>query len=275
MNNHRFLGSRARLASATVNGSCNLSFSESSISSLRIKPLQSIMAVIVVALLVVLVPYASKAEDLNAAGLLEKMSHAYSNLNVYSDSGVVETVISQGGRSQTLKKPFSIKFKKPGLIRIEWTASFGGMDDPFVLWSCTNGTFTYSKRINQVLAESSLDRAISRWTGVSGGSVKNIPEILLLGRSRFFGAQIGVKREKDETFENTDCYKVIFERAGMPVALWIGKHDYLLRKLEVATRGGVVTEIHRNIDMRVKEGDLSFEAPADAKQVERFQYAVP
>ena len=149
------------------------------------------------------------------------------------------------------------------------------MDDPFVLWSCTNGAFTYSKRINQVLAESSFDRAISRWMGVSGGSVKNIPEILLLGRSRFFGAQIGAKREKDETFENTDCYKVIFERAGMPVALWIGKHDYLLRKLEVATRGGVVTEIHREIEIRVKEGDVSFEPPGDAKKVERFQYKVP
>lgn len=222
-----------------------------------------------------LVSVTTRAAEPSPAEIMEGMRKAYSVLSSYSDSGVVETAISMAGQKQVLKKPFAITFKKPDQIKIEWTSTFGGMKDPHVLWSNTNGTFTFNQLLNQVRKEPSLSQAIASWTGVSGGSVRNVPCMLVsVMKDPQFADLADLKYDQKESIGDTACHKISGKRRGQPIILWIGEKDFLLRKLTVSTQFGDIVEVHENIkpNAEIQDFSASFTPPKDAEQVERFQY---
>jgi outer membrane lipoprotein-sorting protein len=217
----------------------------------------------------------ARAAEPSPADVIEAMRKAYSDLVSYSDSGVVETTISMAGQKQVLKKPFVIVFKKPDFIRIEWTSSFGGMKDPHVLWSNKKGTFTYNQLINQVRKEQSLAQATASLAGVSGGSARTVPSMLLnLTKDPQFSDLADLKHDGTETVGGTACRKISGNRRGQPVILSIGETDFLLRKITVSTQFGDNVEVHENIkaNAEIQDTSASFTPPKDAEQVERFRY---
>ena len=215
------------------------------------------------------------AAELKPETILANMRAAYTNLTSYSDSGTLDTTVKAGIPGYVLKKPFTITFKKPDLIKIEWTSSFGGMKDPHVLWNGKPGTFTHKKLLNQTRKDQSLEHAIRSWTGVSGGSVRNVPCMLIsVMKEPQFSDLADLKNEGIEAVGKTDCHKVSGTRRDQPVTLWIGKDDFLLRKLTASTQFGDIVETHENIKINadIKDAAASFVPPKDAEQVERFSY---
>ena len=110
-------------------------------------------------------------DGLGSQDVIEKMRKTYSAMTSYSDKGVVEIVVSTGGQEQTIAKPFSITFKRPESLRVDWTDYFGYVPTPYVLWTATNGVFKYARRMNQLGTYKSIGQAINSQSGSSGGSV--------------------------------------------------------------------------------------------------------
>jgi outer membrane lipoprotein-sorting protein len=209
----------------------------------------------------------------NPSALIDKMRQTYANAKSYRDTGIVETCVSQGAGSQTLTKPFGIVFLKPSSLRVEWATSFGGIRDPYVLYSTSDGTCTYNERINQLQKEESLEHAIRRWTGVSGGAVRSVPCMLLNTTNQTeFGDLSDLKYMGIESIGDAQCYRIWATRRKQPVNLWIGVNDYLLHKVSVDTPFGKVIEIHLGIELDKPIGGTTlFTPPDNAEVVERFQ----
>ena len=217
----------------------------------------------------------AQAEEPIPTELLQNMRAAYSNLTSYTDSGAVDTTVPMGAQKYVLKKPFIITFKKPDLIKIEWTSSFGSMKEPLVLWSNKKGTFTFNQLLNQVRTETSLQLAIQSWTGVSGGSVQHVPCMLLSATNGHrFTDLTDLKYDQTESIGDTVCHKISGKRRGQPITLLIGQKDSLLRKITVSTPFGDVVEVHENIkpNDKIEDSSISFSPPENAEPVENFNH---
>lgn len=216
---------------------------------------------------------AAETNGPNPSVLLDKMRQTYANAKSYRDKGSVETRVSLGAGNQTLTKPFAIIFQRPSSLRVEWAASFGGIRDPYVLYSTSDGTWTYNERINQVQKEESLERAIRRWTGVSGGAVRSVPCMLAnITKQPEFGDLSALQYVGVESIRDVQCHRIRATRRSQPVSLWIGVDDYLLRKISVDTPFGHVIEVHERIAMdKPIDGAALFTPPDTAEVVERFQ----
>ena len=219
---------------------------------------------------------AAQEQEVKAEEVLKKMRAAYSSLKAYSDSGNLTTEMTMGGQTVILEKPFSIAYESPDSIRFDWVATFGGIKASHVLVSSKDGVFTYNKLLNQVILGTSLKEAIDQWSGVSGGSVRRVPCMLLpIMQNEEFSALTDLEvSEVEELIEKEHCCKISGKLSKNPVVLWICKKDSLLRKVMISTPLGKVVEVHEDIkvDADVEKGASRSVRPKDAKEVNRFDY---
>jgi len=221
-----------------------------------------------------LLPIVGRAEPPEPAAIMQGMRNAYSNATSYSGTGVVEIVVSVGGQQRVIEKPFSITFKRPSMIRIEWMDYFGGVPTPYVLWNGRDGVFKYARRMNQLGRKyDSLALAIGSQSGSSGGLTAHVPDLLLnVLKTPAFSDIDGAKYVADEMVDGFDCYKVSASRKGKQMDLWIDKATLLLRQVRTATPFGTVTERHQGITFNadIQDARVGFTPPADVELVEKF-----
>lgn len=241
--------------------------------------------------------------------VLERMHDVYAKAETYQDTGVVETIMDLGNRKQTMTQTFSIVFRRASSIKIEWIdIMFGGQKSRFVLWSDGKLTQTFWEQLNQVQKSQSLMMGIAGATGVSGGAAHTIPSMLLKDlHMSALSVLTDVKLLKEEVFEDVECYVIVGKHpAGFDYTLWIGKSDYLLRKLEYVVKShkevlkdaeakiakikkehkisvpdtfmtsdvsSVKRQIHRDIKINkeLPGSGLTFTPPQNAKHVDSFQ----
>lgn len=206
--------------------------------------------------------------------IIQKMYNAYSNLTSYSDSGIVRTMVSAGGQSRVQMTWFSMIFKKPGYLLVEWTVPAGGLKDTYVLWREKKDTFVYSERLKQYRKDQSLAGTIDTWKFNSGGAVRHVPCMLMkIMNKQEFDDLTGLKITGFEKVGDIECGIISGARKESRVRLWIGKKDYLLRKMETSNALGSVVELHNGIKIneKIENSAVIFTPPQGTVKVDQFK----
>ena len=177
-----------------------------------------------------------------AAQILGRMVTTYRSCNCYEDSGAVETVFNAKSRVWTNTRPFEIHFRRPALLRFEFTAQYSPASprQKYVLWSDETQTHTYWQQANSCWADTDLSRGVAGATGVSGGAAHTVPRLLTDSIEGVTLAELGnLRLLREEAFEGANCYVIQgdYSSANRSCELWIGKDDFLLRKKKEPCEG--------------------------------------
>ncbi|SHO50104.1 hypothetical protein [Desulfopila aestuarii] len=174
------------------------------------------------------------ANDLTANEILSRMKKVYANAQTYQDKGLVKIVIRFPERVHTVKKPFATAFNRPSRFRFEFKNI-----EPFVKTS----TFIAYQNGQDIRAHWDLDEGVSQIktigdalataAGISGGSARTVPTLLLQEESRFRNAILlySPRRTADEVIDGIDCYQIEDPNDYRDLTLWIDKKEFLLRKI--------------------------------------------
>jgi len=202
----------------------------------------------------------SQNKDSLPQTIIKKTAERYAAISSYQDSGVVETI---GGASLPARSTdifFKTYFTRPRKLRFEWTdyspLSSVGRN---IVWSDGVKTFGfYSFEPDKIETKESLELGIAGATGVSRGSAHTVPNLLTNEIGGFSLAELTKLTLKgQEQFEGEDCFVLEgYHPNGEAWQLWIGKKDFLLRKLRTkSTNGEFEEEIHRAIktDIEISE----------------------
>ena len=176
------------------------------------------------------------ANDLTATEILSRMKDTYANAKTYQDKGLVKVVIRFPERNHTIKKPFSTAFVRPDRLRYEYKeikplvrtskfVAYQNGNEVKVHWDLDEG----ASKIR------SIDEALATAAGISGGSARTVPTMLLPKQSRFRNAIVfySPERTDDEVVDGIDCFKIEDLNDYRDLTLWIDKEEFLLRKMYV------------------------------------------
>ena len=193
-----------------------------------------------------------QVNELPAQMIIKRMAEQYATVSSYQDSGVVETVTEGALPMRSTDISFKTYFTRPRKLRFEWIGlSLPSSPERDVLWSDGQKTFGYhSYQPGKIKAEEDIEMGIAGATGVSLGSAYTVPSLLIQGMSGFSITDLSkVTLTGQERFEDEECYVLAgYHPTGEMWQLWIGKKDYLLRKLRTKrTNGEFEEEIHRDI----------------------------
>lgn len=179
----------------------------------------------------------SLADGLTAIDILSRMKKVYANAQTYQDKGLVKVVIHFPERDHTVKKPFTTAFIRPNRFRFEYreikplvkTSKFiahqNGQDIK-AYWDLDEG-------VSQI---KTIGDALAAAAGISGGSARTVPTMLLPDESHFRNAILffsSPKRAADEVIDGIECYRIEDPNDYRDLTLWIDKEEFLLRKMYV------------------------------------------
>lgn len=185
--------------------------------------------------------------------ILKKAAERYAALSSYQDVGVVIITYDEGTSGGIEKQPFKLFFNRPNQFRFEWI-DYGSQRNGRlrIVWSEGKETFTYWEP-DKYEKEESLEMAIAGATGVSSGAAYHIPNLLMPEMDGWVTTDL--KKTTllgEEMFEGELCYRIKgFDPRQNVNEVWIGKRDFLVRKLTSHSTfedfTSVQEEIHRNI----------------------------
>ena len=181
------------------------------------------------------------AAGLSAAQILGRVAEVYAHCKSYRDSGVVTTVFIQRWGNRTVEKPFTTAFVRPDRFRFEYSVE-GQPMDRFVIWAQGETVRTWWGIEPGVHDERTLGVALASATGVSGGSSRRIPGLLLAERVEA-GWDIkrlaNLARLSDSMLRGADCVRLrgeTYTPGGDPVVLWIAKSTFLIRRIDQTSK---------------------------------------
>ena len=186
--------------------------------------------------LVFVLPSLAQSENLSAADILQQMKMAYASATSYVDRGKVSSVFIEKGKKRVVEKPFSTAFVRPDRFRYEFREKKGFFkQDKFVISLIGKGLQTYWSLDpkQQQIKPKTIGEALSAATGISGGSARWVPTMLMPDRTHFKNAfnLSKPKRVNDEVVDGVECFQVSDPTDYRRLTLWIGKKGSLLRKI--------------------------------------------
>lgn len=191
----------------------------------------------------------------DATRILNNMFRVYSGFASYQDEGILITTNDEPTGGTIEKMPFKTFFKRPNLFRFEWT-DYGitKLGRTKLIWFNGKEAFTYWEP-DSYEKEKSLSLAVAGATGVSSRVVNTVSDLLMpdeLGGSSLKRI-VKVSLLGEEVFEGVRCYRIKATEGEDPLELWVGKTDFLVRKLKretkYADRVSVSEEIRRKIQV--------------------------
>jgi outer membrane lipoprotein-sorting protein len=188
--------------------------------------------------------------------IIKTMTERYAAASTYQDVGVVEITTGASLPTRSTDVAFKLHFSRPRKLRFEW-ADLGALAffGKTVVWSDGERTFShYRTEPGKVEQKEDLGMGIAGATGVSLGSAATVPSLLLKNIAGFSPADLErISLKGQERFEDEDCFVLEgFHPTSEPWRLWVGKRDFLLRKIRTGLPGGESQEeIHR--DIRINE----------------------
>ena len=191
----------------------------------------------------------AQGTESGAQAILQRMADVYSSLSSYSDSGMVYHCDKRDPTSTS----FRIYFVRPDHLRFEMTNNVGSPhfpEDYKVLWSDGSQTGDWWQSNPQIGTNRDAITGIMGFTGISSRAVHNVPSLLQtnFGWQEYLNKISSPTLLGDESVEKTDCYHVQGEgKAKRRFELWIGKADYLIRKVRTTYPDLCDEEVHQNI----------------------------
>ena len=178
------------------------------------------------------------SETSTAKQILDRMVKVYASCKSYQDSGMVRTLFSLPDGNRTVEKPFSTAFVRSGRFRFEYKEKRENQDYRYLVWANGKDVRTWWDVTPGIKRLDSLGFALTGVTGVSGGSARRIPALLIsepIGAGWDIRKLRNLKRLEDAKAENADCFRIQGETGidGQgPVTLWIDKASFLVRRLD-------------------------------------------
>jgi hypothetical protein len=175
--------------------------------------------------------------DLTGQQILDRVAEVYARCASYRDSGVVKTIFIEAFGKRTVEKPFTTAFVRPNHFRFEYYEK-GQKENRFVIWCNGKEVQTWWGIQPGVERSSSLSAALAAATGVSSGSARRIPGLLLadpIGAGWDIRRLQHLERLGDAKLRGADCMLVRGETGvgrHEPVVLWIAKFTFLIRRIE-------------------------------------------
>ena len=176
-------------------------------------------------------------DHLTAKDIIKHMKDAYAASDTYKDEGIVRSVFIDANGSRTVRKEFKTAFVRPDRFRFEFLekkTTLWGNDSHYIVYR--NGRdIQVSWNIGQEMVSKikTLGEALAAGTGISSGAARTVPTMLMPKESRFRNAIVYYtpQRIDDESFEGVDCYVISDPDDYRNLTLWVGKKDFLLRKI--------------------------------------------
>jgi hypothetical protein len=176
------------------------------------------------------------SNDLSKEVIIKKSQEAYASLSTYSDEGKV--VATMNGYTTTTA--FTTRMGRPNLYRIEWKQSTSSpaylksvdtKSPDEAVWSAGEGNFLDIGSGAQ--QQESRLMALSRAVGSSGGATATVPAMFFKIMCEESLCRIGTdfERQADEKIGEVDCYVFMSSTQAGTQTVWIGKQDYLFRKI--------------------------------------------
>jgi outer membrane lipoprotein-sorting protein len=189
---------------------------------------------------------------------MRRIAQSYAGCSSYQDTGVVETTFDETTSGRIEKKPFKTYFQRPTLFRFEWIDYSPYKDGRLnIVWSNGKEAFTYWQP-DRYEKEESLSMGIAGATGISSGAAHTLSRLLMEDIMSGFALTdlTDLSIVGSEQFEGEWCYRISGKHpSGSLYELWIGKSDYLVRKLRRRSKfenfSTLEEEIHRDIKINV------------------------
>lgn len=196
----------------------------------------------------------SQQRRMTAQAIVKRMAQRYASCLSYQDTGVVETTHNEANSARVERMPFKTYFARPQFFRFEWIDYFPWKDGrKKIVWSDGNESYTYWEP-DTYEKEEELGLAIAGATGISRGAAHTVPRLLIADEVSGFGLTelTNLSIVGEERFEGELCYRITGKHPfGITYELWIGKRDFLLRKVREESKNKdydkVEEEIHRDI----------------------------
>lgn len=197
-------------------------------------------------------PCVVRANMADAAAILRRARERYARLKTYQDHGNVRFTLLGSVNEVT----FETAFVRPDMFRFEW--SKGHPFPPLrhfvtrsAIWSNADGAFTWTRypgRDATMRKDASLAMSVAGATGVSSGAAHTAATLLMpdLWREEPFGKSVldleSAQWAGADAADGVAVHRILGQRRGGPVELWIGKEDGLLRRVVMEVGGTVHTE---------------------------------
>jgi outer membrane lipoprotein-sorting protein len=181
--------------------------------------------------------------DLTPGQVLEKVGARYAALHSYHDRG--EVLSYPPDKPGPDRIAFETFFERPSRFRLDWTSQhpyppLRDLVTDHVIWFDGKGAFVYIDYPDGpdiYNREAGWRLALASTPGGPGGFSRTVFTILVPGER--FGIPVTDLKEAvllgSDTFEGVECYHLRGLLRERPAEVWIGKEDWLLRK--ITTRG--------------------------------------
>jgi len=217
----------------------------------------------------------------DATSILSNMFRVYSRLASYQDEGILVTTNDEPTGGTIEKMPFKTFFKRPHLFLFEWTEfTITKLGRKNVVWFNGKEAFMYWEPDSYEKKES-LSMAVAGATGISLGTVNTVSTMLSPGE---FGDSRLNRLVKpallgEDVFDGIRCFHIKATEDGNPIELWVGKTDFLLRKIKRESKKDegvrIEEEIRRNIqtDQAIAEAVFNYTPPIPLTPAKDFNTA--
>jgi hypothetical protein len=188
-----------------------------------------------------------------AKSILKRMAQTYTSAKSYADSGVVYTY-HKGVRAPA-SLSFRIHYLRLDHLKFEMTQNIGSPHFPeryTVMWYDGNATSYWEREYPRIVTSHNVTSTIAQFTGTSSRSIHNVPSLLQknFGWQEYLYELTSPSVLGEEVFAHADCYRVQGMGQGeRRFELWIGKSDYLIRKIKTTYSDFYNEELHQGIEI--------------------------
>lgn len=182
----------------------------------------------------------AKAEEahldkLTADDIIRRMAQVYATSESYSDRGSVISVFISTDGTRTVEKPFKTAFVRPDRFRFEYIEKKTlGKNSQYIAYKNGNDIKVYWNIGPEMVSKiQTLSEALAAAAGISSGAARTVPTMLIPTESEFRNAIIfyDPQRIDDVVVNGIDCFQISDPAEYRRLTLWIGKKDFLLRKI--------------------------------------------
>ncbi len=234
-------------------------------------PTRSLPMILVVAMAALAGCETESIEAREAVRLIERVRQAYAECGSYRDQGKVVTVFHTERGERTTEKPFSTRFVRPDRFRFEFRSRHHETSpwSRYIVHADTSGVQTWWDIRPGVQTARDLSMALAGAMGVSGGSSKRVPSLLLpgaIGGSPFDGFR-GLRRIPDAELNGRLHARLRgLARGDMPVVIWIDEPTATIRRIDTEAklpdfRTETTTTYEPAMNVELSEEDLAFDPP--------------
>jgi hypothetical protein len=175
----------------------------------------------------------NKPAQLSADSIISLSIKAYGHLKTYTDSGkLIQTFLTANPHKTAII--FKTAYANNGDLNFEYYVS-GNSNSLYTINRTNNTVKTWWGVLNRTDAPANIQLALGAALGVSGGTSTVVPGLLLTADFKNGNLYRNMSKRVVAAIEQVngkDCYKITGTNLRGPITVWIGKKDFLIRKIE-------------------------------------------